>query len=233
MTWEGDAAGRGSGFAGWAGWAGWVECLLAWAPGGFGGPGASPTRSSGPPKKAEPLEYNFNVTLEDLYTGGKQKKMRITKKIWDAASGKFLHTTVDKEIPIKKGWKNGTKITFEREGDELPGVIPADIVFILNTKPHPRFEREGDDLVYAATVTLEQALTGVEVSVQTLDGRVLKVSEPHVTPGTVKILRGEGMPLQKTPEKKGNLRVKFNIVFPTLSETQKQEIKRVLRGGRM
>jgi DnaJ-class molecular chaperone len=82
---------------------------------------------------------------------------------------------VDKEIPIKKGWKNGTKITFEREGDELPGVIPADIVFILNTKPHPRFEREGDDLVYAATVTLEQALTGVEVSVQTLDGRVLKV----------------------------------------------------------
>jgi DnaJ family protein B protein 4 len=58
------------------------------------------------------------------------------------------------------------------------------------------------------------------------------VSEPHVTPGTVKILRGEGMPLQKTPDKKGNLKVKFNIVFPTLSETQKQEIKNVLRGGR-
>lgn len=28
MTWEGDAAGRGSGFAGWAGWEAWVECLL-------------------------------------------------------------------------------------------------------------------------------------------------------------------------------------------------------------
>jgi len=82
---------------------------------------------------------------------------------------------VDKDIPIKKGWKNGTKITFEREGDELPGVIPADIVFVLNTKPHPRFEREGDDLVYTATVPLEQALTGVEVTIQTLDGRTLKV----------------------------------------------------------
>jgi DnaJ-class molecular chaperone len=46
--------------------------------GGFA-PGASPPR--GPPKKAEPVEYNFNVTLEDLYTGGKNKKMRITKKV--------------------------------------------------------------------------------------------------------------------------------------------------------
>jgi len=45
---------------------------------------------------------------------------------------------------------------------------------VLNTKPHPRFEREGDDLVHTATVTLEQALTGVEVAIQTLEGRTLK-----------------------------------------------------------
>ena len=48
--------------------------------GGFGGPGASPPRKN-PPRKAEPVEYNFNVTLEDLHTGGKNKKMRITKKV--------------------------------------------------------------------------------------------------------------------------------------------------------
>ena len=40
------------------------------------------------------------------------------------------------------------------------------------------------------------------------------------------------MPLQKSPDKKGNLKVKFNVVFPTLSEAQKQEVKKVLRGGR-
>jgi len=60
----------------------------------------------------------------------------------------------------------------------------------------------------------------------------LQVSEPHVTPGTVKLIRGEGMPLQKSPDKKGNLKVKFNVVFPALSEAQKEEIKKVLRGGR-
>jgi len=40
------------------------------------------------------------------------------------------------------------------------------------------------------------------------------------------------MPLQKSPHKKGNLKVKFNVVFPALSEAQKEEIKKVLRGGR-
>lgn len=73
----------------------------------------------------------------------------------------------------RKGWKNGTKITYEKEGDELPGVIPADIIFILNTKPHPRFERDGNDLVYTATVPLADALTGVKVDIQTLDGRTI------------------------------------------------------------
>eukprot|EP00639_Heterosigma_akashiwo_P027705 CAMPEP_0194676608 /NCGR_PEP_ID=MMETSP0295-20121207/8988_1 /TAXON_ID=39354 /ORGANISM="Heterosigma akashiwo, Strain CCMP2393" /LENGTH=113 /DNA_ID=CAMNT_0039561233 /DNA_START=43 /DNA_END=385 /DNA_ORIENTATION=- len=34
---------------------------------------------------------------------------------------------VEKEITIKPGWKDGTKITFAREGDEQPGTEPADI----------------------------------------------------------------------------------------------------------
>lgn len=62
-----------------------------------------------------------------------------------------MPVSVDKEINIKPGWKDGTKITFEREGDELPGVIPADIVFTLQAKPHDRFERDGDDLIYSVS----------------------------------------------------------------------------------
>jgi hypothetical protein len=31
------------------------------------------------------------------------------------------------EIAIKAGWKSGTKITFERLGDERPGEVPAGV----------------------------------------------------------------------------------------------------------
>jgi DnaJ family protein B protein 13 len=34
-------------------------------------------------------------------------------------------------ITVKKGWKPGTRITFEQEGDQGPNSIPADIVFIV------------------------------------------------------------------------------------------------------
>ena len=33
-------------------------------------------------------------------------------------------------------------------GDENPGRIAADIVFVLQEKPHPVFRRDGNDLVY-------------------------------------------------------------------------------------
>ena len=34
-------------------------------------------------------------------------------------------------INVKPGWKSGTKITFQREGDQAPNKIAADIVFII------------------------------------------------------------------------------------------------------
>lgn len=59
-------------------------------------------------------------------------------------------------IAIKPGWKSGTRVTFQKEGDQTRGKIPADIVFIIRDKPHPLFKREGSDLRYTARLTLKQ-----------------------------------------------------------------------------
>lgn len=59
-------------------------------------------------------------------------------------------------IAIKPGWKSGTKVTFQKEGDQSRGKIPADIVFLIRDKPHPLFKREGSDLRYTARLTLKQ-----------------------------------------------------------------------------
>ncbi|CAF5115237.1 unnamed protein product, partial [Rotaria socialis] len=60
-------------------------------------------------------------------------------------------------IDIKPGWKQGTKITFPREGDQTSTTIPADIVFIIKDKPHPTFRRDGSDIIYTAKITLKEA----------------------------------------------------------------------------
>ena len=142
-------------------------------------------------RKATPTQHDLNVSLEDLYNGT-VKRIRITKKI-TSPTGEIRHASVEKEIQIKVGWKEGTKITYENEGDEMPGVIPADIVFTLRCKPHPVYARDGDNLLLKIDVKLEEAMRGLSTSIKTLDGRTIPLREPFVTPQTTKTISGEGM----------------------------------------
>lgn len=79
----------------------------------------------GGPTQAPPIVHKLRVTLQDLYNGV-QKKMKITKTLVDP-SGKSVEIEKILTIDVRPGWKAGTKITFAKEGDEKPGVEPADI----------------------------------------------------------------------------------------------------------
>ena len=133
-------------------------------------------------------------------------------------------------IEIKPGWKKGTKITFPEKGNEQPNVLPADLVFILDEKPHSTFTRDGNDLVVTQMISLVEALTGYTVHLTTLDGRSLTIPINNViNPDYEEVVPKEGMPIPKDPSKRGNLRIKFKIKFPTrLTDEQKSGIKKPL-----
>ncbi|EPS67931.1 hypothetical protein M569_06842 [Genlisea aurea] len=180
------------------------------------------------PVKAPPIEQKLPCSLEELYKGA-TKKMKISREISDA-SGRTLPVQEILTIDIKPGWKKGTKITFPEKGNEHHNVIPSDLVFIVDEKPHSTFTRDGNDLVVTQKISLVEALTGCTVHVTTLDGRSLPVTVSTViSPNYEEVVPGEGMPIPKEPSKRGNLRVKFNIRFPTrLSAEQKSGIKKLL-----
>nr|PNR43341.1 hypothetical protein PHYPA_015721 [Physcomitrium patens] len=73
---------------------------------------------------------------------------------------------------------------------------------------------------------------GLNFTLMSLDGRTLNISIPDVIhPGYEKVLPKEGMPVAKEPGRRGNLRIKFDIDFPTrLSAEQKAGVKRLLGG---
>lgn len=133
-------------------------------------------------------------------------------------------------IEIKPGWKKGTKITFPEKGNEQPGMIPADLVFVIDEKPHSTFTRDGNDLVVTQKISLAEALTGYTVHLTTLDGRNLTIPINNVIhPSYEEVLPREGMPIPKEPSRRGNLRIKFNIKFPArLTAEQKAGIKKLL-----
>lgn len=142
-------------------------------------------------------------------------------------------TTVEEilTIEIKPGWKKGTKITFPEKGNEQPNVIPSDLVFIIDEKPHSTFSREGNDLIVTQKISLAEALTGYTVHLTTLDGRSLTVPIHNIIihPTYEEVVPQEGMPVSKEASRRGNLRIKFNIKFPSrLTAEQKAGVKKLL-----
>lgn len=157
--------------------------------------------------------------------------MKIDRTITDSSGMSRADSRVV-EIEIRPGFKSGTKITFERYGDERPGHIPADITFIIREKPHPLYTRDGNNLHTKQAITLTQALCGFDINLPFLAGQTKRVrSQRIIRPGDCICLPGEGMPLSKEPGKRGDLTVAFDIRFPTqLSQEEKMQIQAVLGG---
>ncbi|CAH2038391.1 unnamed protein product [Thlaspi arvense] len=178
-------------------------------------------------RKAPDIESKLACTLEELYKGGK-KKMRISRLVPDEF-GKPKTVQEILKIDIKPGWKRGTKIKFPEKGNQEPGVTPADLIFVVDEKPHSVYTRDGNDLIVEKKVSLIDALTGLTISLTTLDGRNLTIPVLDiVNPGQEIVIPNEGMPT-KDPLKRGDLRVSFEILFPSrLTSEQKNDLKRVL-----
>ncbi|KAL8141956.1 hypothetical protein V2J09_014988 [Rumex salicifolius] len=193
-----------------------------------GSSSAGPSNVAGQMRKAPPVENTLACSLEEIYKGTK-KKMKISRTIMDT-HGKVRTVEEILTIEVKPGWKKGTKITFPEKGNQEPGVIPSDLVFVIDEKPHPVYKRDGNDLIINQDITLLDALTGKNIELVSLDGRNLVFPLTDIIkPGYEMVIPNEGMPISKDPRRKGNLKIKFDVNYPSgLTEEQKAGLRRVL-----
>ena len=190
--------------------------------GDFGG------RASRERRQDPPIECKVDLSLEDLFHGC-TKKMKISRRVLSP-----LGTTSKEDkiltIDVKPGWKAGTKITYPREGDQSVGRIPSDVVFVIGEKPHRHFVRDGNNLKHKAKITLKQALCGGEIKVPKINGGHIALPlHDIISPDTVEIIGGEGMPISKKPGTRGDLLVNFDIDFPrSLAPKNVKSLKQLL-----
>ena len=132
------------------------------------------------------------------------------------------------EIVVEKGMRENERITFQGESDQAPGMEPGDIIFVIKPKEHAIFKRSGNDLYMEKSIKLIEALTGLEFAFTHLDKRQVIVKSPEhkiIKPGDVLMVPDEGMPVYRRPTSKGNLMIKFNIVFPLPEEITLEKAK--------
>ncbi|KAJ2896565.1 Molecular chaperone (DnaJ super) [Coemansia aciculifera] len=190
---------------------------------GGGGANAGGMSSRRPNEVTRPLA----CTLEELYNGC-TKKLKVTRQ-QPGPSGTQSTSEKVLQVDVKPGWKAGTKIRFQKEGDDT-GYGPRDIVFVLEEKPHALFKRDGNDLKIDLTLTLEEALCGFKKPIQLLSGKTIQVSNTSVIkPGQVSRMAGYGMRLSKQPNSFGALVITYKIQFPaSLTLSQKEKIREAL-----
>lgn len=100
----------------------------------------------------------------------------------------------------------GTRITFPEKGNQATGMVPGDLVFVVDEKPHAVFKRKGNDLVVNKRISLLEALIGKTLELVTLDGRKISIPVTDIVrPGHEVVIPDEGMPISKEPGKKGKL----------------------------
>ena len=170
------------------------------------------------------VKHEIKCSLEEFYKGT-TKKLKLNKRIQNSNSR--LITNIEKilEIQIRPGYKSGTKIRFEGEGDELIGQPRQDLVFILKERKHDRFHRDGDNLIYNINISIIESLCGFSKSIEGIDGISFNLVVDVCSPSDgVHIINNKGM--KKKTSGYGDLIVKYNINFPKkLSNSNKEIIK--------
>lgn len=149
-----------------------------------------------------------------------------------ASKEKCKDTTFELVVEVAPGTADGDVLTFARQSEQRPGMIPGDIKLKVQVDRDADFRRSGSDLHVELPVSLKQALLGFNASIRHLDGHVVHLSRNAVTkPHQVFTVRGEGMPIRtdgddgddRSSGAAGDLHAKVIVQFPDTLEREAYE----------
>jgi len=171
-------------------------------------------------QKGRDIEHAVELTLEEAYHGA-------TRRISIKEAG---HTrSVDVRIPA--GVKDGSRVRAAGEGSSgANGGGAGDLYLRVQVKPHPVFERKGDDLHTRVAVPVTTAVLGGEAQVPTVAGSVrLKIPEGTQN-GQVFRLKGHGMSQVGKPEGRGDLYASIDVQLPRALTREQRQHYEALQG---
>lgn len=112
------------------------------------------------------------------------------------------------------------------------GGKPGDLFIQIKIKPHPVFQRRGDDLIILKDIALTQAVLGDKIKIPTLEGKQVFLDIPAgIEHGKVLKIPSKGIP-RFAGFGKGSLYVKINIKVPKrLTKKQKMLLNELKKEG--
>jgi len=147
------------------------------------------------------LRFQLDLSLEDFFKG-KELVVPISN--------------VRVNVSIKPGMFNGQELMLRGHVYDERG-MQRDIVFRLREVRHAVFQRKNADLLIDLSISLRDALLGLDCSITHLDGSVLKLQSKKgdvLSTNDVLIVPNQGMPLYNEPKQRGRLFIRIKVDTP-------------------
>lgn len=159
------------------------------------------------PRTTQYFTRKVTCTLREL-TEGAIKKLKVKHLRQNPWTGESEAETKVYTVPIKKGWKAGTKVKYPPK-DGFPGMI-----FVVEEAKHPFLERQGNDLIYKCQLSEKQANKGAKIKIPLPDRDIYELQvrdDLPIQPGTSLTVADKGMPIKGGPQR-GSLIIQFDVI---------------------
>jgi molecular chaperone DnaJ len=203
----------------------------------FGTFGGGTARRRGRPRRSLDVEQLVEVTLEEAYQGTSRILSmetgescptchgtgRIQNVLCSTCRGSGVVPRLQRiEVKVPAGVTDGSRVRVAGKGQSDYDGTKGDLYLVISVKPHPLFERKGDDLYVEVGVPLTVAVLGGEVDVPTPKGKLALRVPPETQNGRTFRLAGQGMP-HLGNSSRGDLLAKVKVLLPTnLSSEEKK-----------
>ncbi|MQF99079.1 MAG: J domain-containing protein [SAR202 cluster bacterium] len=158
--------------------------------------------------KPRKIEKTINITLLEAFTGTSR-----VINIGDAESSNERKI----EVKIPPGVDNGSKIHVQDKHT-------TNFYLVTKISKMEDYKRIGNDLHTKIDLDLLDAIFGIEIELNIIGERILFTVPPETQNGTSFRLSGKGMPLLKSPDKRGNMYLSAHIRIPTALSKEEKEL---------
>jgi molecular chaperone DnaJ len=132
------------------------------------------------------------------------------------------------EVRIPAGLASGSRVRVPGKGNSGTMGAPAgDLYLRVEVRPHPYFERRGNDLYTKVPVTVSEATLGAKIEVPTIDGRSLVKIPPGTNSGSTLRLREKGITSARNGSR-GDQYVEVQVVVPKRTDERVRNLMKEL-----
>ena len=198
-------------------------CETCHGTGAVGSPQTCPTCNGSGTIQQTAGKMRFNVPCTRC---GGTGKLRTACKTCGGEGRVRRSETIDVRIPA--GVASGGRVRVPGKGNAGTMGAPAgDLYLLVDVKPHPFFERRGNDLYTQVPVTVSEASLGAKVEVPTIDGRALVRIPPGTNSGRTLRLREKGVPSARNGAR-GDQYVEIQVVVPQPTDERVRNLMKEL-----